>query len=191
MLKLAKDCPLNRRPIIGHWRVCWLGMQFAVSDIQSVPVINFQCLIYKSSQYRCKATILSSFVNTSWLLSANAPIPRSLRPHRAPPLFPHATLLRALARTSICSMMLLSPSNPSTVLKFCPLTSIHAQGKGFATVDRTNLKSLVHISCLASETLLLPLHPLSLTWPSVSNNISKAFLRCTISSLHWTFPTIS
>lgn len=155
------------------------------------PSSTFNVQYTRALNIAAKATIPSSLIKTSWLLSANAPIPRSLRPHRAPPLFPHATLLRAPARTSICSMMLLSPRNPSTVLKFFLLTSIHAQGKGFATVDRTNLKSLVDISCLASETLLLPLHPLSLTWLSVSNNISKAFLRCTISSLHWIFPTIS
>ena len=155
------------------------------------PSLTFNVQYIRALNIAAKATIPLCCIKTSWLLSANAPTLRSPRPHRAPPLFPHATLLRALAQMSICSMMLLSPSNLSTVLKMFLPTSTHAQGKGFATVDRTNLKSTVHVSCFGFETFLLPLHPLSLTRLPVSNDLSKAFLRCTISSLHWTFCAIS
>ena len=50
-----------------------------------------------------------------------------------------------------------------------------------------NLESMVRISHPQLSTLLLPLRPLPLTRLSVSNDVSKAFLGCTISSLHRTF----
>lgn len=81
-------------------------------------------------------------------------------------------------------MILLSPRNLFTVLRLLLLTSIRAQGKGFATIDPMNQKFMVHISRIGFEALLLPFHPLSLIRLSDSNNIPKAFLGRTIPSMY-------
>ena len=134
-----------------------------------------------------KSNPLSS---TLWLSNASVPTLRPPHPRQAPLLSPHATLLRAHARTFLCSMMLLSPRNLSIALKSFRLTSIRARGKGFATIDLTSLKSTVHISCITQD----PSDPFALSFADrlfFSNNISKTFLGSTVPSQHRKFCAIS
>ena len=156
-----------------------------------MPVINFQSPIYKSSRYRCKSY-------HSVVLHVNSMALKRKRSDSevSPSSSSTATFPSRDPSSSPCPDIYMLDDAPFAEQPvYRPeILSSHLNSrtrKRFrdSRPDESKIHG-THISCLAFETLLLPLHPLSLTWFSVSNNISKAFLRCTISSFHWTFPTI-
>ena len=166
-------------------------MQFAVSDMLSVPVINFQCPVYKSSQYRCKSYHSVVLHKDSMALKR-----KRSDSEISPSSSSTATFPSRDPSSSPCPDIYMLDDAPfaEKPVHRPEILSSHLNSrtrKRFrdSRPDESKITGTHLLPCI--RTLLLHLHPLSLTWLSVSNNISKAFLCCTISSLHWTFSTIS
>lgn len=181
----------SRAPIIvglaGRWRVGCLGMLSRSPETVNVPVINFQPRIYvctralhiirevaKSAiviRYSMAFKRKRSDFETSPSSSSTATFP-SRDPSSSPcpdiSMFDDASFAeQPIYRPDIVPSHL----NSRTRKRFR---------------DNRPDESKIHgiYSCNGFETLLLHVLPLSLTWLSVSNNVSKTFLSGTIPSPH-------